>query len=681
MQPEQKTVARNFESTPAPGNICTPACSDMLAKKSDYRPDIDGLRAIAVLSVIAFHAFPSLARGGFIGVDIFFVISGYLISKHIWEDLGTGKFSIKTFYARRVRRIFPALCVVLLFCVGAGWVILTPGEYEQLGTHMVASAAFISNLIYWQEAGYFDNAADTKPLLHLWSLGVEEQFYIVWPLFLAFFWRHSRHLAWALPGVLGASLIYSMMLVRHDAVADFYSPLTRFWELALGAGLAYMALHNITINAINRSLISWLGLGLMLGAIVIINRDHSFPGAWALLPAVGAACLIYAANSAWLNRHVLSHPLLVWVGLISYPLYLWHWPLFSFARIMESETPSIGVRLWLIAASIVLAWLTYEFFERPLRSRALSRNMLLILCVSLLLLGIAGLAVRKLDGLKSRHLSLLNGNPETLVLGADRGNLQRNCGIAEAQKSIFQYCLSSRMEEPHYALLGDSKAEALFYGLVRESRPDAQWLFIGSVHPPEHEAAADDRQQFKNRLAWQTIIHNPTIKVVALAVALRGIFPLNKDTGFIEKNTPPSPAKIAIYSLAIQQLEQAGKRVLFVKDNPTFPDPRSCISGGVTPSQWLNQFLRRKENPRCTIRYTDHLAGTQAYQQFVEELKRLHPSLIVYDPTPLLCDIARNECAVTHEGKFLYSYGDHISDYANSIIARDMLAIIQETAK
>lgn len=670
-------ITRTSEPTSAPVNTCTPARSVTLVKKSDYRPDIDGLRAIAVLSVIIFHSFPTFAGGGFIGVDIFFVISGFLISKNILEDLGAERFSIKAFYARRVRRIFPALGVVLLFCVGAGWVILTPGEYEQLGTHIVASVAFISNLIYWQEAGYFDNAADTKPLLHLWSLGVEEQFYIVWPLFLAFFWRHSRHLVWALPVVLGASLIYSIMLVRHDAVADFYSPLTRFWELALGAGLAYMALHNITISTINRSLISWLGLGLILVAIIIINRDYAFPGAWALLPAVGAACLIYASNSAWLNRHVLSHRWLVWFGLISYPLYLWHWPLFSFARIMESETPSSAVRLGLIAASIVLAWLTYEFLERPLRHRALSRSIVLTLCVSLFLLGIAGLAVRKLDGLKSRHLSLLNGDPETLVLGADRGNLHSNCGIAEAQKSSFQYCLSSSKEEPHFALLGDSKAEALFYGLARESRPDAPWLFIGSVYPPEREAAADDHQQFQNQLAWKTIIHNPAIKVVALTVALRGIFPLNKDTGFIEKNAPPSPAKIAIYSLAIQRMEQAGKRVLFVKDNPTFPDPRSCISGGLTPSKLLNQFLRRKENPHCTIRYTEHLAGTQAYQQFIEELKRLHPSLIVYDPMPLLCNIARNECTVTRAGKFLYSYGDHLSDYANSMIARDMLAVIQ----
>ncbi|HEU0282553.1 MAG TPA: acyltransferase family protein [Gallionella sp.] len=680
MQLDKKSKSQHSETIAAPESTCTPALTGALPGKSDYRPDIDGLRAIAVLSVVVFHAFPSLLPGGFAGVDIFFVISGFLISKHIWEELGASAFSIRTFYARRIRRIFPALGVVLLACLAMGWVILTPAEYEQLGKHVVAGAIFVSNIILWKESGYFDNAADTKPLLHLWSLGIEEQFYIVWPLLLAFFWRYTRHFGWALLGIIGVSLAYSMMVVRHDAVADFYSPLTRFWELALGAGLVYLVTHKPTVSAMNRSLVSWLGLCLILASAVVIEKHYAFPGAWALLPTMGAACLIYAEGT-WPNRRVLSHHLLVWFGLISYPLYLWHWPLLSFARIMESGTPSVEVRFWLVAASIILAWLTYKLLERPVRSRPRSLKIVLILCLAMLLLGVAGLTVKKLDGFKSRQFSMLNADPDTLALGADRGRLQNECGITEAQKSIFQYCLRSGPEEPRYALLGDSKGEAFFYGLVRESKPDMQWVMIGSVYPSEPDGASEDRQQLKNRLALQTIVHNPSIKVVALAVALRGIFPLNSDTGFIGTNAAPSPGKIASYSRTIQQLEQAGKRVVFIIDNPTFPDPRSCISGGATSSPFLNQFLRRKENPHCTIRHTDHLAGTQAYRQFIGELKRLHPSLTVYDPTPLLCDIPRNVCAITHEGKFLYSYGDHISDYANSMIARDMLPVIRELAR
>lgn len=650
-------------------------------RKNDYRPDIDGLRAIAVLAVVIFHAFPWLVHGGFAGVDIFFVISGFLISKHIREELIAGTFSIRRFYARRVRRIFPALAVVLLSCLAMGWVILTPAEYEQLGKHVVAGAIFVSNIVLWKESGYFDNAADTKPLLHLWSLGIEEQFYIVWPLLLAFFWRYTRHLGWALLGILTASLVYSMMVVRHDVTADFYSPLTRFWELALGAGLSLMAAQKPSISGMNRSLVSWLGLCLILGSVIIITKDYAFPGAWALLPTLGAACMIYAGENAWPNRQLLSLRLLVWVGLISYPLYLWHWPLLAFVRIMESGTPSVELRFGLVVASFILAWLTYRFLERPVRSSSRPGRIVLILCLIMFLLGAAGLAVKKLDGFKSRQFSMLNGDPSTLVLGADHARLQNQCGITDAQKTTFQYCLSSGSEAPRYALLGDSKGEALFYGLVRESKPDMPWVMIGTVIPPEGDIASKDRQQIKNRLAWQTITQSQSIKVVVLTVALRSIFSLDGDTGFIAANTASPSGKIAAYHQAIQQLEQAGKHVVFVIDNPTFPDPTSCISGDATSSPFLNRFLRRKENPRCAISYSDHLAGTQAYRKFIGELQLLHPNLAVYDPTPLLCDIPRNQCTITHEGKFLYSYGDHISDYTNSMIARDMLPALRELAR
>ncbi|BBJ00627.1 hypothetical protein FGKAn22_23190 [Ferrigenium kumadai] len=644
--------------------------------KPDYRPDIDGLRAIAVLSVIGFHAFPVLVPGGFIGVDIFFVISGFLISKHIWEELESRTFSIKTFYARRVRRIFPALAVVLFACLGMGWLILSPGEYEQLGKHVEGGAGFVSNILYWKEAGYFDNAADTKPLLHLWSLGIEEQFYIAWPLILAFLWRQPHHAGWMLPSLLGASFFYSMMVVRNDTVADFYSPLTRFWELALGAVLAHEAIRKFTLNGLQRELLAWFGLALIVSGIVVLNNRAPFPGAWALLPTVGAACLIQAGETTRLNRQLLSHPWLVWVGLISYPLYLWHWPLLSFARIMESATPEPAIRLVLVAASFVLAWLTWKLVERPIRSRPRSRSIVLALSIAMIALLLTGEAVRKLDGIKTRKLDMLNGDPATLVLGADRDRLQHECGLSESKKSLFQYCLRGA-QEPRYALLGDSKAEALFYGLVRESPANMQWLMIGSVSPPGPNPNLENKQELKNHLALQAVIDNPAIRVVGIAVALRGIFSLDKDTGFISSNIQPPPP-LDSYSHLVAALEHAGKRVVFIIDNPTFPDPRSCISGGATSSPALNQFLRRKENPHCTVSYAAHMEGTRIYREFVKALQQRHPGLVIYDPAPLLCDVPNNVCAVTREGKFLYSYGDHISDYANSMIARDMVPMIRQ---
>ena len=646
---------------------------------TDYRADIDGLRAIAVLSVIGFHAFPEWVPSGFIGVDIFFVISGYLISKHMLAELGSGTFSTPVFYARRIKRIFPALILILLACAATGWVLLTPNEYELLGRPMAGGAAFVANFVFWKEAGYFDMLADTKPLLHLWSLGIEEQFYIAWPFLLTLLWHRARQrLGRILLGLLALSFLYSVWLVNREVTAAFYSPLTRFWELGLGAALAYGVMHN-TLGAwhAHRHLLSWLGLALIAVAVVVIEKTGLFPGAWALLPTVGTALLIYAGEGgSWLNRAVLSMRPLVWVGLISYPLYLWHWPLLAFARIVESETPSVEVRLTLILVGVVLAWLTYQWVERPVRAKPLAQAKRLIigLCVAMLLLCVAGVVIRKLDGLTFRTQSKLNGDVSTLTMGHDRQTLQAQCGVPDAQRHLFKQC-RSHGHTPSIAVFGDSKAEALYYGLARESRPSLGGVLIGSVLPPKLNAPPEDMQERANQLALQTILDTPSIRVVLFVVALRNTFKINNDTGFIEEGHSASVAAdwINRYSKAIERVEQAGKRAVFVIDNPTFPDPRSCISGGMTSSTLLNQFLRRKPNPRCTIPYADHLAGTQPYRQFTADLAKANPRLSIYDPTPLLCDVGRNTCSITREGKFLYSYSDHVSDYANSLVARDLL--------
>lgn len=208
-----------------------------------YRADIDGLRAIAILSVVGFHAFPNWVKGGFIGVDVFFVISGYLISTIIIGSLERDSFNFVEFYSRRIKRIFPALLLVLIASFALGWFVLLADEYKQLGKHIAGGAGFISNFLFWNESGYFDNAAETKPLLHLWSLGIEEQFYIFWPLLLWFVWKKRFNLLTIAITVAIVSFALNIVKVRSDTVAAFYSPQTRFWELMAGSILAYMTLH------------------------------------------------------------------------------------------------------------------------------------------------------------------------------------------------------------------------------------------------------------------------------------------------------------------------------------------------------------------------------------------------------------------------------------------------------
>ena len=327
-----------------------------------YRPDIDGLRALAVLAVMGFHLFPALAHGGFVGVDIFFVISGFLISSVLLDDLAAGRPRFARFYSHRVRRIFPSLVVVLLASWAAGWVWLLPHDFAQLGKHIGGGAAFIANLLYWGEAGYFDRESVAKPLLHLWSLGVEEQFYLLWPLLLLIIWKARRFRIGIFALLFFGSFALSLVTVQHDATAAFYSPIDRFWELMAGGALAYAA-RDVRADAwwrtqtLVRHLCSVIGTTLIAIAIVRFDKAAVFPGWKVLLPVVGAALIIAAGPQAWLNRHVYSRRAAVWVGLISYPLYLWHWPLLSFSRLINGD-PSTPIRIAIAAASIVLAALT-----------------------------------------------------------------------------------------------------------------------------------------------------------------------------------------------------------------------------------------------------------------------------------------------------------------------------------
>lgn len=647
-----------------------------------YRPDIDGLRALAILPVVLFHAFPNLLPGGFIGVDIFFVISGYLITSILLKDIQAGTYSIKTFYARRVRRIFPALSLVLLFCLALGWVVLTAVEYRALGKHAGGGAGFIANIMFWKEAGYFDAAGDTKPLLHLWSLGIEEQFYIVWPLLLYFFAKRSWNILGLIIAVGLMSFALNVWRIGIDPTGTFYSPLSRAWELALGAFLAYQAINPIASLAkvLKRhpTFLSGLGLILILIGFGVINEARAFPGWWALLPVLGSALLIASGPEAVVNRFVLSQRIFVWVGLISFPLYLWHWPLLSFARIIYSETPPLDVRWIMVAMSLVLAWLTYLVIERPIRNSQKKRSVIWFLSILMLVICMAGAAIYKTKGVKSRHSGMLNADPASLDMGADRGRWSNECGIPFEAKLILKSCYSPKDQKASYAVWGDSKGEAIFYGLAREAvnQNAPRWMMIGNAIPMSGDIPRlSGRNANKNNYALDALMKNTDLKAVILAPAARSIFSLGEVYSKADLDASPLFEEgLAGVGNAIVALEKAGKQVIFLVDHPGFPDPKSCISGGLTKSEFLNQFLYRKENPLCRMTYEQHVHTNERYRLWIKTLQEKHPSLIVYDPTSLVCDVANNHCGISKDGQFLYSYGDHYSDYGNSMVAKDLLA-------
>jgi len=369
-----------------------------------YRPDIDGLRAVAILSVVSFHLFPSRVNGGFVGVDVFFVISGYLISTIVFSSLERDSFSIIEFYDRRIRRIFPALVTMMAAALLMGWFGLCTDEYTQLGKHITGGAGFVSNLMLWREAGYFDNASETKPMLHLWSLAIEEQFYIFWPLLLALFWRRKWSFLRLTVGIAALSFLVNLYVTGTNPTEAFFSPITRFWELMVGGILAYISLHRRNLIAGHRDLWSSAGFIMLAAALLLIREDNPFPGWWALLPTIATFSIIAAGPESWLNRTLLANKPMVWIGILSYPIYLWHWPLISYLHI--SGAINAKTKAVVVLTTITLAWLTASFVEKPFRSGRTGTKKAGVLLTAMAVLLVGGWMVQYGNGMPRRAFAI-----------------------------------------------------------------------------------------------------------------------------------------------------------------------------------------------------------------------------------------------------------------------------------
>jgi peptidoglycan/LPS O-acetylase OafA/YrhL len=385
-----------------------------------YRSDIDGLRALAVLAVLVFHADPTLLRGGFAGVDVFFVISGYLITGIVSRECEARRFSFARFYARRARRLFPALLIVLVTTLLLGWLILLPDEFRTLGADTTAGAAFSSNLLQYEDITVYFGIA-SRPLLHLWSLGVEEQFYFLWPVLIyATLSVGGRRFLYVAAAATAASFLANVAVVSFDPQGAFFLPWNRLWELSLGGILATLEQHPwqppaAVVNLGKTPAVGWLlshrrtiywtcGAALLLASFLLIRGTWEVPGFWALAPSIGAAAVIVAGPQAWFNRWVLSLRPIVCIGLISYPLYLWHWPLLCFARLIEPNASRILMGTVLLVA-LLLSVATYLYIELPLRRSPASRPMVANLCTALLCCGLVGylISIRYLPGRPIPH--------------------------------------------------------------------------------------------------------------------------------------------------------------------------------------------------------------------------------------------------------------------------------------
>ena len=346
----------------------TPSLGASTAHSTKYRPDVDGLRALAVLPVILFHAGLGCS-GGFVGVDVFFVISGYLISTLILKELRDGNFSLITFWERRIRRILPAMAAVVFATIVAAWFLYLPRDFKQVGESVISQVMLISNIFFWRNTGYFAAGSDTKPLLHTWSLAVEEQFYLLFPLFLMLLARCQKlSLTKTIVCLAAGSFTLSVIGTYTHPPATFYLLPMRAWELLMGAWLAATR-GRLSAGELARETAGWLGVGLVCFAIFFYDRDTRFPGLAAVPPCLGAALIIFSSETklSCVGRILAIKPV-VFIGLISYSLYLWHWPLLVFSKYQAREQ-SVGLRAALLAASIALASLSWRYVETPIRKR------------------------------------------------------------------------------------------------------------------------------------------------------------------------------------------------------------------------------------------------------------------------------------------------------------------------
>lgn len=489
-----------------------------------------------MLPVILFHAGFQTFRGGFVGVDVFFVISGYLITGIILTDLQAGQFSVARFYERRARRILPALFVVVLASWPLAWWLLTPLALQAFAGSVMAVVGFGSNILFWRESGYFAPEVELKPLLHTWSLAVEEQYYLLAPLALALLWRGGRRRTATGVGALGlASFGLATWLAPRDAEAAFYLLPTRAWELALGALVAMLPTGTLTarLPRTARELGAVLGLGLILGATLLLDASAQFPGPWALVPTVGTALVILLAEPTGLAGRLLGAPLLVGVGLISYSAYLWHQVLFAFARHAGIFPSEPGPAVILIGATLALAALTWRYVERPFRdaTRVPRRTVAAWAVAGSLALLVTGAAGFHAHGVPGRL------DAEQHAFLAETGWVEdRQEAMPAWQHCNFYHFNGTRSQVPRAALepdcrernpampravlvWGDSHAQHLHRGLAPVLPPDWQLLMVSTsgcrirlVDGPSRTNACRQSNWFARELARTT---RPDVVILA----------------------------------------------------------------------------------------------------------------------------------------------------------------------
>ena len=647
-----------------------------------YRADIDGLRSLAIAPIVLFHAGFHTFSGGFVGVDIFFVISGYLITTIIAGEMEEGRFSLWRFYERRIRRIFPALFAMLIASSIAAWALLFPLDLRDYGESVVASTGFFANISFWRHSGYFDTQSDLKPLLHTWSLAVEEQFYLFFPLLLLACnkWRTSRRtLVWAL---LAGSFALSLYGVSHWRDAAFYLIPTRAWELLMGAVLALRAAPEVRSHTFREGLAA-LGLALILVPIFTYDSQTAFPGLAALPPCLGSALIIWTGDAKRPTRvaRLLMMRGFVLVGLMSYSLYLWHWPVIVFSNHWSLEAHGAGEKAGLVFASLACAAASWRWIEAPTRKLGARVSQPMVFAsaglAALLLFGLGGLFWR--DGFLNRYppaLQKLLVEHEAQTKGF-RGLMESAGGKRRDGLPPGGFVTGDAAEPPQIAIWGDSHVGAILNGLNEAAKPQTPRFSVfalGGCRPIVGVFLSDDPTpncKNHNDAVMAYLKSGPEKKVILVSrwpISIfgdvraqgRGAMP-----GTIAKAPGVSLSQaegIALFAEAlgrtIDALQAAGKEVVLVDSIVDLPVNASHLAFkrlSREPGAGAMVWDARPYSERFTV--TEELmAGVQTTRAF----QRIRPR-------DALCEDWR--CAYVREGRLLYTDNNHLSEAGAAALA------------
>jgi peptidoglycan/LPS O-acetylase OafA/YrhL len=656
----------------------------------DYRREIDGLRALAVLPVILFHAGFQTFSGGFVGVDIFFVISGYLITSIILAEMEAGTFTLANFYERRARRILPALFVVMALCLPFAWLWLLPQDMKSFSQSLVAVSAFASNVLFWRTSGYFDTAAELKPLLHTWSLAVEEQYYLLFPLFVLLTWRFGK--TWILKSLVVVFIISLASAhwgaTTHPVFTFFLLP-TRGWELLLGGFIAfYFSLgHKQASHKWLNELGSLIGVVLIAYSIFSFDSKTPFPSLYTLVPTVGTALIIFFTTPQTSTGKLLGSKIFVGVGLISYSAYLYHQPLLAFAKHRSIDEPSSLLIGLLIAATFCLAYFSWRFVEAPFRNKQrINRKQLFTLCIlASFAFALFGLIGHLNKGYKFRLsdevLAYTNIQKEHEELRDDNGcNVEANYVLAGCVKG-------DKTKLPKFALVGDSHAVALAFELDKSfSKVGYSFLQYTKNACPfapfiNHSSATLNCDKYQKAYLKDFESNNVETYIVAgrwayylndsnfnneeggieSARGLNDIYSANE----VSTDSPLLNRKASIlhaYSKGISKLLIAGKRIVLVYPIPEqgWDIPLLAAKANFFGANFSKSSVKRDVIER---RYSEVVS---LFDSFGE-----NKNLVRIFPTKIFCD--ENRCASSLQGIPLYYDDDHLSNEGAKLVVNEIM--------